>query len=49
MLHAVFPVHHAHAWPDMPQGDVMLPNPGDLHFRHGGEGSIIFGPVPRWI
>jgi len=29
--------NHAHAWPAHPVGDVMLPNPGDLHFRNGGE------------
>ncbi|KAL3927618.1 MAG: hypothetical protein SGPRY_002739 [Prymnesium sp.] len=28
---------HAHAWPSMMIGDVMLPNPGDLHYRDGGE------------
>ena len=28
---------HAHAWPENPSSDVMLPNPGDYHFRDGGE------------
>ena len=28
---------HAHAWPERPLGEVMLPNPGELHFRNGGE------------
>jgi len=30
---------HAHAWPDGAASgtDVMLPNPGDYHFRNGGE------------
>ena len=33
---------HSWAWPTAPskaspQGDVMLPNPGDYHYRHGGE------------
>ncbi|KAL1523087.1 hypothetical protein AB1Y20_018047 [Prymnesium parvum] len=29
--------NHKHAWPEMMVGDVMLPNPGDLHYRFGGE------------
>ena len=28
---------HAHAWPTNASGDVMLPNPGDYHYRDGGE------------
>ena len=30
---------HAHAWPDgvTSDADVILPNPGDYHYRHGGE------------
>ena len=29
---------HAWAWPaDTPSEDIMLPNPGDYHYRHGGE------------
>ena len=28
---------HKHAWPDNLLADVMLPNPGDYHYRHGGE------------
>ena len=28
---------HAHAWPEQQNDDVMLPNPGDYHYRHGGE------------
>jgi len=29
---------HAHAWPERGEAeDVMLPNPGDYHFREGGE------------
>merc|ERR1719502_1404771 len=28
---------HAHAWPDHANHDVMLPNPGDYHYRDGGE------------
>jgi len=26
---------HAWAWPEHPVGDVMLPNPGDYHYRDG--------------
>ena len=29
--------NHAHAWPANFSGDVMLPNPGDYHYRHDGE------------
>ena len=29
---------HAHGWPSTPSTtDVMLPNPGDYHYRDGGE------------
>ena len=28
---------HKHAWPEMQVADVMLPNPGDYHYRDGGE------------
>jgi len=28
---------HEWAWPADPNYDVMLPNPGDFHYRHGGE------------
>jgi hypothetical protein len=28
---------HDHAWPADASSDVMLRNPGDFHYRHGGE------------
>ena len=29
--------NHTHAWPQNFDGDVMLPNPGDYHYRNDGE------------